>query len=213
MTVFMAMLLGLLKGLAVFLPISEAAHEAIVYNLFGLNVPEDGLVFFNFLLNLSTLVSIMMVYHRELGALIRDGADFVKGRVVEYGDGNGRFPPTVRMIFFIFIGTLPLVLALPLNTRSALLMDNTIFVGGTMIAMGALLFASDKLIKTGRLNSKTMRSGDALVIGLAQALAVIPGLSRIGTTVTVGLARGLKKIFQSVFLFFCPCRPSSFPWR
>ncbi len=202
MTVFMAMLLGLLKGLTVFLPISESAHEAILMNLFQLNVPEDGYGFFALLLNLSTLISIIMVYHRELSAILRDGADFARGRSLDYAGSDGRFPPTIRMIVFIFIGTLPLILTLPLNTHTGLLMDNTVFVGLSMLAMGAILFASDKLIKPGRVNDKTIRSRDALVIGLAQALSVIPGLSRAGTSVTVGLSRGFGKDFSVRFSIF-----------
>jgi undecaprenyl pyrophosphate phosphatase UppP len=134
MTVFMAMLLGLLKGITIFLPISESAHEAILNNVFHLEIPEDGNGFFSFLLSLSTLISIIMVYHRELGALFRDGSDFVKGRATDDGVSEGRFQPTIRMIFFIFIGTLPLLLTLRSNTRSEILTGNMSFVGGAMIA-------------------------------------------------------------------------------
>ena len=202
MSVFMAMLLGFFKGVTVFLPISESAHEAILYNLFHLNIPEDGNGFFNFLLSLSTLISIIMVYHSELGALLRDGADFVRGRSLDYNSGDGRFPPTIRMIYFIFIGTLPLILTLPLSTRSASLMENTVFIGVAMLAMGAVLFAADKMIKIGQLSDKTMRASDAFFVGIAQALTVIPGLSQTGTTVVVGLARGLGKDFSVRFSIF-----------
>ncbi len=202
MSVFMAMLLGFLKGATVFLPVSNSAHEAILYNLFQLNVPEDGNGLFEFLLSLSTLISIIMVYHRELGLLFRDGADFLKGRSLDYTAGEGRFPPTIRMIYFIFIGTLPLLLTLPFNTRQDQLLNNTVFIGGAMIATGVILYASDKMIKPGRLSDKTMRASDAFVIGLVQALCVIPGLSRTGTTVSVGLARGLGKDFAVRFSIF-----------
>ncbi len=202
MSVFMAMLLGLVKGLTVFLPVSESAHEAILYNLFHLTVPEEGNGFFNFLLSLSTLISIIMVYRRELGDLLHDGSDFVKGRTVEYGESDGRFPPTIRMIFFIFIGTLPFLLTLPLSAHSVLLKENTVFVGAALIAMGVVLFVADRQIKIGKLSDKTMRSKDAFIIGIAQALSVIPGLSRTGATVTTGLALGFKKDFSVRFSVF-----------
>jgi undecaprenyl-diphosphatase len=202
MSVFMAMLLGLVKGVTAFLPISDSAHEAILYNLFHLTVPEEGMGFFDFLLSLSTLISIIMVYHRELGALLRDGADFARGRTQSYGEIEGRFPPTIRMIFFVFIGTLPLLITLPFNTHAGLLMANTVFVGVVMLASGAIQFVADKMIKTGRKSEKTMRSADAFFVGLAQALCVIPGLSRTGTTVTVGLTRGFGKDFSVRFAVF-----------
>ena len=202
MSVFMAMLLGLVKGLTVFLPVSESAHEAILYNLFHLEVPQEGNSFFEFLLNLSTLLSIVMVYHRELGELIHDASDFLKGRTMDYGTSEDRFPPTIRIIFLIFIGTLPLLFTLPISTHSQTLTDNTVFVGLALIAMGIVLFAGDSLIKPGRLNDKTMSIRDSFVIGIAQAVTVIPGLSRIGTTVTVGLLRGLGKDYSVRFSIF-----------
>jgi undecaprenyl pyrophosphate phosphatase UppP len=164
MSVFMAMLLGLVKGVTVFLPISDSAHEAILYNLFHLTVPEEGKGFFDFLLSLGTLISIIMVYHRELGAILRDGADFARGRSFSSGESEGRFPPTIRMIFFVFIGTLPLLITLPFNTHAGLLMANTVFVGAVMLASGTILFIADKTIKTSRKSEKTMRSVDAFLV-------------------------------------------------
>ena len=72
------------------------------------------------------------------------------------------------MIFFIFIGTLPFLLTLPLSAHSMLLKENTVFVGAAMIAMGVVLFVADRQIKIGKLSDKTMRSKDAFIIGLAQ---------------------------------------------
>jgi undecaprenyl-diphosphatase len=106
------------------------------------------------------------------------------------------------MIYFIIIGTLPLLLAIPINDRLGILMSKTVFVGIAMIIMGALLFFTDKLVKAGRKNEKTMKTKDALLIGVAQALSAIPGLSRTGVTVSVGMTLGLGKDFSVRFAVF-----------
>jgi undecaprenyl-diphosphatase len=73
------------------------------------------------------------------------------------------------------------------------------FIGFALLITGGLLFVTDRLITPGRKTEKTMSLADALIIGLAQAVAIIPGLSRSGTTIVVGLARGLSKSFAVRF--------------
>jgi undecaprenyl-diphosphatase len=201
MSVFMAMLMGLLRGVTQFLPISSSGHQAIIQNIFGLEYPaKNGL--FELLMSISTLISIIMVYRREISGMIRESADFLRGRTSDDAMSEGRLTPSLRMIYFIIIGTLPLLLAIPINDRLGILMSKTIFVGIAMLVMGALLFFTDKLVKAGRRNEKTMKTKDALLIGLAQALSAIPGLSRTGVTVTVGMSLGLGKEFAVRFAIF-----------
>lgn len=200
-TVFMAMLLGLLRGATLFLPISSGGHQAILHNILKFDYPENhGL--FDLLLNIGTLLSIIMAYRREIGAMIGDSADFLRGRTSDNPMSEGRLVPSLRLIYFIVIGTLPLLLAIPINDRIGILMSNTLFVGFALLVMGALLFFTDKLVKTGRKNEKTMNTKDALIIGVAQAVAAIPGLSRIGAAVTVSMTRGLGREFAVRFAVF-----------
>lgn len=201
LSVFMAILLGLLRGVTLFLPISSTGHQAILQNILGLEYPPKNDLF-ELLLNLSTLISIVMVYHREIAVMISDTAEFLRGRTSDNPMSEGRLSPSSRMIYFIIIGTLPLLLAIPINDRIDILMSNTTFVGVAMVIMGALLFFTDKLVKTGRRNEKTMNTKDALIIGIAQAVSAIPGLSRTGTTATVGMVRGLGKDYAVRFSIF-----------
>ena len=201
MSVFTAMLMGLLRGVTQFLPISSSGHQAIIQNIFGLEYPaKNGL--FELLLNLSTLISIIMVYRREIAGMIRESADYLKGRTSDDPMSEGRLTPSLRMIYFVIMGTLPLLLAIPINDRLDVLMSKTIFVGIAMIVMGAILFFTDKLVNAGRKNERTMKTRDALLIGIAQALSAIPGLSRTGVTVSVGMSRGLAKDFTVRFAIF-----------
>jgi len=201
MSVFMAIQMGLLRGITQFLPISGSGHQAIIENIFGLEYPaKNGL--FELLMNIAALISVIMVYRREIGGMLSESADYLKGRTSDDPMSEGRLTPSLRMIYFIIIGTLPLLLAIPINDRLGVLMDKTVFVGIAMIVMGAILFFTDKLVKTGRKNEKTMKTKDALLIGISQALSAIPGLSRTGITVSVGMSLGLGKDFSVRFAIF-----------
>jgi undecaprenyl-diphosphatase len=200
MSVFVAILLGLLQGATVFLPVSYSGHQAIFQNLLKLEVPTQGP--FVFLMNLSTLVSILLVYRKDVGLLLHEGTDFLRGRSYEDPMNEGRMSPSIRMLYFIIVGTLPLILTIPINNRIDILLNSAAFIGSAMLAMGALLFVIDRFIKSGKRTEKTMEAKDALFIGLGQALAVIPGLSRIGTAMTIGLVRGMGKEFIIRFSIF-----------
>lgn len=202
MSVLLAILLGLLQGVTVFMPISYSGHQAILENLFHVSMPEKGIGVFDLLMNISAVVSIFMAYRPELATMAQEGAEFLRGKTPENPVSEGRLSPPIRMIYFVIMGTLPLVLAAPISSRIGLLLQNTIFVGCAMLVMGFILFASDKFIKAGKKTEKTMSVKDALIIGVAQAFSIIPGLSRVGTAATVGLTCGLDKDFSVRFAIF-----------
>lgn len=197
MSVLTAILLGLLQGVTVFLPISYSGHKALFHNLLKLDTASDGLM--GFLMNASTFVSILLVYKNDIGRMLKECADFLKGKTYEDPLNEGRMAPPLRVLFFIIIGTAPLLLTTPISKRTDVLMDKTVFVGICMAAMGAVLCIADKFVKAGKKKEKTMTVKDALYIGLGQALAVIPGLSRTGITVAMGMTRGLKRDFSVRF--------------
>lgn len=200
MSVFLAMLLGLLQGAAVFLPISSTGHQVILHNLLKLDAPTSGL--YTFMMNLSTLISILLVYKKDIGKLLREGMDFLKGEATEDPLGDGRMAPSIRLIYFIVVGTVPMILTTLVSKQIDVLMGSTVFVSFAMIATGAILFAADKSIKPGQKSEKTMTTKDALFIGLGQAFAVLPGLSRLGNTFVIGLVQGLKRDFAIRFSIF-----------
>jgi len=107
--------------------------------------------------------------------------------------------PPARALLFILVGTLPMVVAVIFSGMVARLFFIPAFVGFALLVTGGLLFVSEKFIKKGEKTDKTMTLADALFIGLAQAAAILPGLSRSGTTITVGLARGLSGGFAVRF--------------
>ena len=201
MTIVYAALLGLVQGVAEFLPISSSGHLALLENILGGTglLELDNSALFNIMLHLATLVAVVAVYWRDVCAILlevgRMGGDLVHGRGLAV---NGR--PARKMIYMLIVATLPLFIIVPFNDAIESLNEIPWFVGAALILTGTLLFISDRLPR-GDKNVKTMTTVDALVIGLAQGLATMPGLSRSGTTIAAGMGRGLKRSFAVRFSF------------
>ena len=197
MSVILALFLGLVQGIAEFLPISSSGHLSILQNLFNLNYYEESHLLFDVLLHLGTLVSICAVFRAEIREMITDGIEYLRLKSDSNADEPVSLKPPGRALLFIIVGTLPLLLVIFIPVYR--LFFNTYFIGFALLVTGGLLFVSSRLIKQGNKTDKTMTMTDALLIGLAQAVAVLPGLSRSGTTISVGLARGLTGSFAVRF--------------
>lgn len=199
MSIFLAALLGLVQGVAEFLPISSSGHLSILQNLFKIEYAESEHLLFDVLLHVGTLAALFVFYWKDIRAMVRDSVSFISGNTQDSGE-DGRLKPSVRMVFLIVVATLPLVVVLPFTDAVENLCTNTPFISFALIVTGCLLYFSGKLTE-GRGTEKTASFVDAAVVGLAQAIAVIPGLSRSGTTITVGLARGFRREFAVRFAF------------
>lgn len=199
MSPLLAMFLGLVQGIAEFLPISSSGHLAILQNLLNVNYNEDDHLIFDVLLHTATLISILIVYRKDVKEMIRDALYYLRMKADSNDDEPIVLKPPGRALLFILIGTLPLLIALFFSGPVSMLFFNTFFIGFALLITGGLLFVSSRYIKQGTKTSKTMTVADALVIGLAQAIAVLPGLSRSGTTISVALARGLSGSFAVKF--------------
>ena len=190
MTIWAAILLGLIQGISEFLPISSSGHLSVLQNLFGMSTAENGHLFFDVLLHFGTLISICVVF--EVKALA-GGKGTRKG-------ANTRNLSAARLFLMLIIGTLPLFLVLPINDYVERLYYQTFFIGAAFILTGCLLFVADKM-QPGDRGEKSMRVRDALVIGLCQAIATIPGLTSSGTTISAGIATGLDRDFAVKYSF------------
>ena len=198
MTIWNAMLLGLIQGIAEILPISSSGHLAIVNNLFKLSNLSEGHALFESLLYLSTMLSVCLVYWPELRAMYYELLALA-GTGPLAGEERGHYG-AARCFFMLAVATLPLFLALPFNSRIELLNGRNIFIGVMLILTGCLLYVSDKMIP-GRKNQNSMTVFDALIIGLCQSVATIPGLSRTAVTISAGVATGLRRSFAVNFSF------------
>ena len=199
MTISSAILLGIVQGVAEFLPISSSGHLAILQNLFALSAGEEHM-FFDVLLHLGTLISICVCYWGDIVAMARE--IFIVLRGGRKADGTPVTQPlgAARLFLMIVVGTLPLFLVLPINDSVEQLYYITPFIGVALLLTGCMLFVSDRMTP-GKKTERNMRFRDALIIGLCQCVATIPGLSRSGATITAGIATGLDRKFAMKYSF------------
>ena len=143
MTYFSSFLMGLVQGLAEFLPISSSGHLAIAQNLLGLETEVP--VFFDVLLHLGTLLAVFVAYWRDICEIV---VEFFSGnRDIAHHTTPKQVPPARRMILLIIVATLPLVVVLPIHEKVQALGDNMVFVGAALVVTGFLLFACDLVRK------------------------------------------------------------------
>lgn len=188
MSIWTAIFLGLVQGVAEFLPISSSGHLAVLQNVFHMQTAEEGHMFFDVLLHLGTVIAILAVYWKDVKFIVRDSVAVLRAGRQPAGQPaqehvGGRF------LLMIVFGTLPLFVILPFHDSLEQLYYNTRFIGIAFLLTGFILFISDKMPQ-GRKTARTMTIADALIIGAAQAIATIPGISRSGSTITAGLATG-----------------------
>ena len=192
MSLLSSILLGLIQGLAEFLPISSSGHLAIAEHFLGqAGVPATP-DFFDVLLHLGTLVAVFAAYWQDIRDMIVELIDGVRDLV--RGTTPNPIPPARRMILLIIVGTLPLFVVLPVKDLVEGLSGNIYFV------TGFLLFASDR-VKKGRKTERSAKLLDVLLVGIAQAIATCPGISRSGTTITAGCFVGFDRKFAVRFSF------------
>lgn len=198
MSLLNALILGIIQGVAEFLPISSSGHLSIAQNLLGLSVEGAEDLFFDVLLHLGTLAAVFIAYWSDIKEMVleffRMVGDVAGGRTPE------RIPPARRLILLIIVGTLPLFLVLPVKDFVEGLSANTFFVGGALLVTGLLLYLCDR-IRKGRKNERTATMADVLIVGLGQAVATCPGISRSGMTISMGCFRGFERRFAVRFAF------------
>lgn len=191
-----AVIMGLVQGIAEFLPISSSGHLAIAGELLGAatEIPE----FFDVLLHLGTLIAVFIFYWGDILDMIRE---FIAGvQDLAHHKTPVPVPPARRLVLLLIVATLPLGLVLPIKDHIERMSGNMYFVALALIMTGCLLFLSDR-VRKGRKNERTASMLDALLIGFAQAFATCPGISRSGTTITAGCLVGFDRRFAVRFSF------------
>ena len=197
MSYWQAIIMGLVQGVTEFLPISSSGHLALLQNFLGLGSMEDHLLF-DVLLHLGTLGAVFIAYWKDIAGLFSEGFAMLHLKKLPRGQKPDRLKR--RMISFLVLATLPLVAAALLKSAIESLYENTFFIGFALLATGGLLFASDRMGR-GTKNERNATIGEVMTVGLAQAVATVPGLSRSGTTISVGMLCGFERSFAVKFSF------------
>lgn len=198
MSILHSILLGIIQGVTEFLPISSSGHLAIAEHLLGMKGASEIPEFFDVLLHLGTLAAVFVAYWSDIRDMILEFFRGV-GDLIRHSTPQ-RVPPARRMILLIIVGTLPLFLVLPIKDRIEALSDNMYFVGAALLFTGCMLFLSDR-VRKGRKTEKSATLIDVLVVGLAQAVATCPGISRSGMTITAGCIAGFERSFAVRYSF------------
>ena len=190
MTVWQAIVLGVLQGLAEFLPISSSAHLALTPWILGWDSP--GLAF-DVALHIGTLGAVLWFFRAQWAALVRAGWRIVVTRRIATEEE--------RRVLFLVIATIPGGIGgLLLAEYAETIFRTPALIATTLIIMGVILWAVDRFSPHDRPLSG-MQWTHALLFGLAQVLALVPGVSRSGSTMTAGRAMGFHRESAAVFAF------------
>lgn len=190
MSVLQALVMGLVQGLSEFLPISSSAHLMLTPWFFGW---ESGGLAFDVALHVGTLVAVAWYFRRDWGLLIRAGLRIVARRRVQ-DDEEWR-------VIYLIIATIPAALAgVLIEDLAETTFRSPRLVVVTLVLMGIILWLSDRTAPQDR-TLGAMRWRDALLVGLAQACALVPGVSRSGATITGGRLLGFDRQSAAVFSF------------
>lgn len=180
MTTFQALILGIIQGITEFLPISSSGHLVIFQHIFGITAPLS----IDVLLHLGTLVAVFIAFWDDIISILKK--------------------PFSRLTYLIIVGIIPAGLAgYLLEPLIAKAFESLLVVGLGLIFTGLVLkyseYLSNRYLNLKLVNETTYK--DALFIGIIQALAIVPGISRSGSTIAAGLAAGLDREFAARFSF------------
>lgn len=189
MTLTQVIVLALVQGLTEFLPISSSGHLILTPYFMGWS--DQGLAF-DVAVHLGTLFAVVAYFRRDLLDMAGAGISVLTG---------GPVTPSARMLMWVIIATIPAgMIGLLFSDFIETSMRSPFVIAMTTIGFGVLLWLSDVFKKEHR-TERELTYKDALLIGVAQALALIPGTSRSGITMTAGLALGLGREAASRFSF------------
>ncbi|NVM22625.1 MAG: undecaprenyl-diphosphate phosphatase [Desulfobacterales bacterium] len=186
-----AVALGAIQGVTEFLPISSSGHLVLLQSLFGIKGPE---IFFDVALHVGTLASVCVFFSKdlkEIAAALFSAFTWSSGKIGLRQQLSQE--PEMRLLGLIIVGTVPTVLlAFVFRPMAEMLFSSVRLVGIMLLVTGLLLWFTRGLNRKGR-NPAQLTFWDAVCVGLMQGLAILPGISRSGTTIATALFRGIHR--------------------
>ena len=190
MTALQAALLGIIQGLTEFLPISSSAHLILARALFGWEAGDFGLAF-DVVCHLGTLLAVLVYFRRDIFAMAAAAPAAARG---EGGDA-------ARLLRAIAVGTVPIVIVGLFLADLIATSLRTTGVAGLALALGAVVMVVAERSGTGQRAEVSLTWREALGLGVAQAVALVPGVSRSGAVLTVAMLCGLRRERAARFSF------------
>lgn len=200
MSVFDAVIQGIIQGLTEFLPVSSSGHLSLWQHFSGESGEAAGV--YSILLHMGTLAAVLIAFRGEVAAMLTEALSMLKeicsGKMSTVGAH-----PAGRRIFLMLISLLPLCgFYFLTDFYTSLAADNDIIVEGVCFLLtAALLLVSSRCVKSGGRTAENMTWKDALAMGIMQGIAPLPGLSRSGSTISVGLIMGVERGEAVAFSF------------
>ena len=198
MDIIQGIIIGIVQGLTEFLPVSSSAHLVFIQNILGV---ESSLAFDTFL-HLGTLIAVLWFFRYDiikmLSAWILSLQDLIQGRFRE-----GFYSDTYkRLAWYVILATIPVgIVGVLFEDSVDALFSGALYVPAFFLFVtGTILYLSQRMA-SGNINLNNITKKEALWMGLGQACAILPGLSRSGTTIAAGLTIGLDKEFAAKFSF------------
>lgn len=194
-----AVIQGIIQGLTEFLPVSSSGHLALYQHYFGKSENSSGL-FFSAILHLGTLLATFLAFRTEIWALIKEFfsmiGDLFKGKLFKT-----KMNPERRMIVMLILSCLVLVPFVPLKSTIEMVSEKYMIVLGCLfLYTSVILYLSDRCTK-GKKSEADITPKNALTVGLFQAIALFPGVSRSGSTISSGLFCGFSREFAVRYSF------------
>ena len=200
-TYLQAIIMGLVQGLAEFLPVSSSGHLVLFKFILGAELGTSAL--FEILLHVGTLLAVFVFYWKDVLNLIKEGLLLIKDSFL-FVFKRKKFDLYLerKMVVFIIVASIPTaILGLLMEAfLEDLFLSSVVAVGFALLVTGTMLMLIRKMPKSDK-TLEEMKGRDAFTIGLVQGIATIPGISRSGSTVTTGLFCGLDKEFAFRFSF------------
>jgi undecaprenyl-diphosphatase len=191
MPIYQVIVLAVIQGLTEFLPVSSSAHLVVVPKILGW--PEHSLAF-DVALHVGTLVAVLLYFFRDWLQIIANGLG-------ARGGNDPQLRQNRNLLWLLVIGSIPVGIAGLLFEKKAEEHFGGLYViGGMLIFIGILMWIADRRTRLFK-DLAHVRAGDALTVGLAQAVAIIPGTSRSGITISAGLFRNFDRSTAARFSF------------
>ncbi len=200
MSIFESIILGIVQGLTEFLPVSSSGHLALLQHFF--NIDGEKVLLFSVMLHMGTLISLIAVYHRTLWDLILELfatiGDLIRGKGL-----NMEHNETRKLGVMIVVASIPTaIIGVLFNDFFESLYTSITAIGFALILTGAMLFFVESVKRKSRNKIiGDMKIRDAIFVGICQGIAIIPGVSRSGATISGSLMTGLSRDAAIKFAF------------
>lgn len=195
MNIWQAAVLGVVEGVTEFLPVSSTGHLTITEKLLGLSVDDPAVTGFTAVIQIGAIAAVILYFARDIWQMV---VGFCRGVT----NPQERSRPEYRFGLVVLVGSLPIVVVAVLAKDFITgPLRNLWVVAGALIAWSAVMVAAE-WFATQRRHEDDVTVNDGFTIGLAQCLALVPGVSRSGATISLGLLRGLDRVAATRLSFF-----------